>query len=62
MTLGKIACALGKHAVDREKIKRAGGQQFSSCRNCKTPMEEVEPHHWAAMRFRDAGLGRQAIH
>ena len=62
MKLGQIACAFGKHSVDREGIKRAGGQQFSRCRCCKTPMEEVEPHLWAAMRVKDAGLGRQAIY
>ncbi len=60
MKLGQIACALGKHKVDREAIKRAGGQKF--CRNCRTPMEEVEPHSWAAMQVKDAGLGRRAIH
>lgn len=62
MKLGHIACALGKHKVDRESIKHAGGQKFSRCRNCRAPMEEIEPHLWATMRVKDAGLGRRAIH
>lgn len=61
MKLGHIACALGRHSVDSEGIKRAGGQMFGRCRCCGTPMEEVAPHSWAAMRVRDAGLGRRAI-
>lgn len=62
MGLNKIACAFGKHKVDREGVKRAGGQQVGRCRNCKTPLEEIEPHNWAAMRVKDAGLGRRAIY
>ncbi|MDG5747830.1 hypothetical protein P8Q88_06525 [Qipengyuania sp. XHP0207] len=62
MSFNHIACAFGKHKVDREGIKRAGGQQFGRCRTCKTPLEETEPHHWAALRVKDAGLGRQAIY
>lgn len=61
MGLGRIACAVGKHSVDRTNVKRAGGQQVGRCRNCKTPMEEIEPHMWAVQRVKDAGLGPRAF-
>ena len=61
MSFGHIACAFGKHRVDNSEIKRAGGQHFGRCRTCKTPLEEIEPHHWSTLRVKDAGLGRQAI-
>ncbi|KNH00932.1 MAG: hypothetical protein ABJF09_13765 [Qipengyuania citrea] len=61
MTMGRIGCALGRHSIDREKITRVSGQQVGRCRNCKAPMEEVEPHSWAVQKVRDAGLGPRAF-
>ena len=57
MTMGRIGCALGRHSIDREKITRVSGQQVGRCRNCKAPMEEIEPHHWQLLQVHDAGLG-----
>ncbi len=61
MTLGRIACAIGRHSIDRANLKRVSGQQFGRCRNCRAPMEEIEPHHFAVQRVRDAGLGPRAF-
>ena len=61
MTMGRIGCALGRHSIDREKITRVSGQQVGRCRNCKAPMEEVEPHSCAVQKVRDAGLGPRAF-
>lgn len=61
MTLGRIACAVGRHSIDRTDVKRVSGQQVGRCRNCKTPMEEIEPHHWTVQQVRDAGLGPRAF-
>ena len=59
--MGRIGCALGRHSIDREKITRVSGQQVGRCRNCKEPMEEVEPHSWAVQKVGDAGLGPRAF-
>jgi hypothetical protein len=61
MGLGRIACAFGRHRVDNAHVKRAGGMQVGRCRSCRTPLEEVEPHHWAVQQVHDAGLGPRAI-
>ncbi len=61
MTLGRIACAVGRHSIDHTNVKRVSGQQVGRCRNCRTAMEEVEPHHWAKQRVRDAGLAPRAF-
>ncbi|MBX7481922.1 hypothetical protein [Qipengyuania qiaonensis] len=47
--------------MDRTNVKRAAGQQVGRCRNCKAPMEEIEPHHWGLQRVKDAGLGPRAF-
>ena len=62
MGLGRIACAIGRHNIDRDNVKRVSGQRVGRCRSCRTPMEEVEPHHWAVQQIHDAGLGRRAIY
>ncbi len=61
MTLGRIACAVGRHSIDQNGVKRAGGQHFGRCRCCKTPMIEIEPNHWAVQQIKDAGLSPRAF-
>ena len=59
MTMKHIACAFGKHRVDQQAIKAIHGTKVGRCRTCRTPMEEIEPHHWGKLRTGDAGLGLQ---
>lgn len=56
MKLGIIACAFGRHKVDRRNTRRVHGAHVGRCRCCRTPMEEVEPHLWSVQQVRDAGL------
>ena len=57
MKMGLLACAIGRHSIDHDSIRKAGGSHVCKCRNCKTPMEEIEPHVWGVIRVKDAGLG-----
>lgn len=57
MKLGMLACALGRHSVDKTNLRKAGGMHVGRCRSCNTHMEEIEPHVWSVLRVRDAGLG-----
>ena len=59
--MGRIACAMGRHSVDSANVTRVSGQRVGRCRNCKAPMEEVEPHSWEVQKVRDAGLGPRAF-
>jgi len=59
--MGRIACAMGRHSVDSATVTRVSGQRVGRCRNCKAPMEEVEPHSWAVQKVRDAGLKPRAF-
>ena len=59
--MGRIACAMGRHSVDSANVTRVSGQRVGRCRNCKAPMEEVEPQSWAVQKVRDAGLGPRAF-
>lgn len=59
MKLAKFACALGRHRLDSSKVRRIHGTQVGRCRDCSSPMEEVEPFVWEVQRVRDAGLGRR---
>lgn len=61
MKMRLIACAFGRHQVDRDKVRRIHGCKVGRCQHCRTPMEEVEPHQWEIQRVHDAGLGRRAI-
>lgn len=59
MKLAQFACALGKHSLDRNNLRRIHGLHVGRCRNCASPMEEVTPHVWEIQQVRDAGLGRR---
>lgn len=59
MKLAQVACAFGKHSLDRTKLSRLHGLGVGRCRHCAAAMEEVTPHHWEVQRVRDAGLGRR---
>ena len=61
MKMGLLACAVGRHAVDRDSVRKAGGSQFCKCRRCKTPLEETAPHVWAVLKVKDAGLGPRSF-
>lgn len=60
MFFGKIACAFGKHTVDRSAIKHNFASDVGRCRHCGTMMEQHEDH-WTVHRVHDAGLGHQTI-
>lgn len=57
MTLGHLACAMGRHRVDLGAVRKVHGGKVSRCRRCATPLEETMPFEWSALRVRDAGLG-----
>lgn len=59
MKLAKIGCALGKHSLDRNTVRRVHGAQVGRCRHCNSAMEETQPNVWALQRVHDAGLGRR---
>ena len=61
MKFARIACALGRHSVDRGAIRHIHAGHVGRCRNCATPMEESAPHVWTVLRVRDAGLGRRGL-
>ena len=61
MKLGYIACALGRHSIDRDGVKHVHGAHVGRCRRCSTPMEEIEPHRWQVQHVRDAGLGPRSF-
>ena len=57
MTLGHLACAMGRHRVDEGAVRRVHGGNVGRCKRCATPLEETMPHEWTALQVRDAGLG-----
>ncbi|WP_160611558.1 hypothetical protein [Tsuneonella aeria] len=61
MKFAHIACAFGRHSVDRSAVRRVHGGQVSRCKHCTTPLEESMPHHWTAMYVRDAGLSGRRL-
>ncbi|SMQ75837.1 hypothetical protein SAMN06297468_2988 [Altererythrobacter xiamenensis] len=56
-----LACAFGRHSVDKTNLRKTGGMHVGRCRCCHTPMEEVEPHRWGVLRVRGAGLERRGV-
>lgn len=61
MKFAQLACALGRHSLDRTKLGRIHGLGVGRCRHCASPMEEVTPHVWEVQQVRDAGLGRRYL-
>lgn len=61
MKLRHIACAFGRHQVDREAIRRIHGQQVGRCTHCSTPLEELYRDVWAVQQVKDAGLGNRVL-
>ena len=61
MNMGMLACAFGRHSVDKANMRKAGGSHVGKCRCCKAPMQEVEPHSWQVIQVKDAGLGPRSF-
>ena len=61
MTLGHLACAIGRHRVDSSAVRRVHGGNVGRCRRCGSPMEEIMPHEWTVQHVRDAGLGDRML-
>ena len=58
MKVAWLACAFGRHQVDRPAIKHIHSTHVGRCRHCSTPLEESIAHVWTELKVRDAGLGR----
>ena len=61
MILGNIACALGRHSVDRDKISRVQGHQVGRCKRCSTALEATYGESWMTVANHDAGLGPRGL-
>jgi hypothetical protein len=61
MTLGHLACAMGRHRVDPNAVRRVHGGNVSRCRRCASALEEIMPGEWAVQLVRDAGLGERIV-
>ena len=59
MKLAAFGCALGRHSLDRNTVRRVHGAQVGRCRRCGSAMEETMPNVWGLQQVRDAGLGRR---
>ena len=60
MIIGRIACSLGKHSIDANRIGHIHGQQVGRCRRCATPLENQSGNIWVPQQVHDAGLGPRA--
>ena len=60
MNLGIFACAMGRHKIDSNAIRRVHGQQVARCRRCSTALEQVALE-WVPVKVRDAGLHHRML-
>ncbi|EGD58695.1 hypothetical protein Y88_0752 [Novosphingobium nitrogenifigens DSM 19370] len=42
----RIACALGKHAPDRNKVRQEGNLWLGHCRHCGAPIAKRNGYPW----------------
>ena len=61
MKLAHFACAVGRHRVDANRVKKVFGMNVSRCSHCSTPLEEAWRDHWVAQRVGDAGLNQRLL-
>lgn len=57
MKLGIFACALGRHKVVEDSVRRGHGRAVAKCGRCSIALEEEFKDHWVPIEIRDAGLG-----
>ncbi len=62
MIFGRIACAFGRHRVDRKRIRKVHGQAVGRCRSCRKPLEEQLPNEWVEILVHESGLGARRLH
>lgn len=60
MKLGTIACAIGRHSIDKNEIRKVHGQQVARCRRCSTALEFVD-FEWMPVALRSASLGGRKL-
>ena len=61
MKLGIFACAVGRHKVAQDSVKRAHGRAVAKCGRCAMALEEEFPGQWVPIEIRDAGLGFRSV-
>ena len=60
MFMGRIACAVGKHAADPRGVRQLYSSQVGRCRHCRKPLEN-DGAGWRVLAIHDAGLDRRAV-
>ncbi len=61
MKFAHFGCALGRHSIDLNNLRRIHGGQVGRCRHCNTPMEESEPGSWASVQVHNADIGARRL-
>ena len=59
MVIGRIACALGRHRIDRDNIRKVSGRETARCKSCRRVLEQEAPGIWNEIPLHDAGLGHR---